>query len=46
MRKPKEGSAYFLSYYREHMLDNTVTYPGVREGLDLLGAPPDGGAHQ
>ncbi len=31
------GLAYFLSYYREHMLDNTVTYPGVREGLKLLG---------
>lgn len=30
------GLAYFLSYYRNHMLDNTVTYPGVREGLTLL----------
>ncbi|MGB8522449.1 MAG: HAD-IA family hydrolase, partial [Candidatus Acidiferrales bacterium] len=30
------GLAYFLSYYRNHMLDNTVTYPGVREGLALL----------
>lgn len=30
------GLAYFLSYYRAHMLDNTVTYPGVREGLQLL----------
>jgi phosphoglycolate phosphatase len=30
------GLAYFLSYYRNHMLDNTVTYPGVREGLGLL----------
>ncbi len=30
------GLAYFLSYYRAHMLDNTVAYPGVREGLDLL----------
>jgi len=30
------GLAYFLSYYRAHMLDNTVTYLGVREGLDLL----------
>jgi phosphoglycolate phosphatase len=28
--------AYFLSYYRAHMLDNTVTYSGVREGLELL----------
>jgi len=25
---------YFLAYYREHMLDNTVVYPGVREVLD------------
>jgi phosphoglycolate phosphatase len=29
---------YFLSYYREHMLDNTVLYPGVREALDQLDA--------
>jgi phosphoglycolate phosphatase len=27
---------YFLSYYREHMLDNTRPYPGVREALDHL----------
>ncbi|MCW5977417.1 MAG: HAD hydrolase-like protein [Bryobacteraceae bacterium] len=25
---------YFLTYYREHMLDNTRLYPGVREALD------------
>jgi len=25
---------YFLAYYREHMLDNTALYPGVREVLD------------
>jgi phosphoglycolate phosphatase len=25
---------YFLDYYREHMLDATTLYPGVREGLD------------
>jgi phosphoglycolate phosphatase len=31
-----EGLAYFLSYYRAHMLDNTVAYPGVCEGLELL----------
>ena len=30
------GLVYFLSYYRAHMLDNTVPYPGVREGLQLL----------
>ncbi|HUA87243.1 MAG TPA: HAD-IA family hydrolase [Bryobacteraceae bacterium] len=27
---------YFLAYYREHMLDATVLYPGVREALDRL----------
>lgn len=27
---------YFLEYYREHMLDNTVPYPGVREALEEL----------
>ena len=28
--------AYFLQYYRDHMLDHTTLYPGVRETLDLL----------
>lgn len=27
---------YFLDYYREHMLDSTRLYPGVREALDQL----------
>jgi phosphoglycolate phosphatase len=27
---------YFLDYYREHMLDATTLYPGVREALDEL----------
>src|SRR5437868_2307901 len=26
----EQGLLYFLDYYRDHMLDNTVTYPGVR----------------
>ncbi len=30
------GLQLFLSYYRAHMLDNTVLYPGVRETLDRL----------
>jgi phosphoglycolate phosphatase len=30
------GLEIFLRYYREHMLDNTVTYPGVREALEQL----------
>jgi phosphoglycolate phosphatase len=29
---------YFLTWYREHMLDHTVLYPGVRDGLDRLKA--------
>jgi phosphoglycolate phosphatase len=29
---------FFLAYYREHMLDNTRLYPGVREALDRLAA--------
>jgi phosphoglycolate phosphatase len=32
----ERGMAYFLEYYREHMLDHTVPYPGVREALDKL----------
>jgi phosphoglycolate phosphatase len=36
----EEGLQFFLSYYRAHMLDNTVTYPGVREGLALLEKHP------
>lgn len=27
---------HFLDYYREHMLDSTTLYPGVREALDRL----------
>jgi phosphoglycolate phosphatase len=34
----ERGLSHFLSYYREHMLDNTVMYPGVREALDQLAA--------
>jgi phosphoglycolate phosphatase len=30
----EDALMYFLGYYREHMLDNTVLYPGVREALD------------
>jgi len=27
---------YFMAYYKEHMLDCTTLYPGVREALDTL----------
>jgi phosphoglycolate phosphatase len=34
--KVQGGLQYFLAYYREHMLDNTTLYPGVREALQGL----------
>lgn len=33
----EQATEIFLKHYREHMLDNTDTYPGVREALDELG---------
>jgi len=36
----EQALAFFLSYYRQHMLDNTVTYPGVREGLAAFEGMP------
>jgi len=35
-----ETLAFFLGYYREHMLDNTVLYPGVLEALEQLNTYP------
>lgn len=32
----EKGIVYFLDYYRAHMLDNTLPYPGVRECLEAL----------
>jgi phosphoglycolate phosphatase len=32
----ERATELFLAYYRDHMLDHTVTYPGVREALDEL----------
>jgi phosphoglycolate phosphatase len=32
----EDGTVHFLDYYRAHMLDHTVPYPGVRECLDAL----------
>jgi phosphoglycolate phosphatase len=32
----EKGLAFFLAYYREHMLDHTAPYPGVTEALDIL----------
>jgi len=36
----EEGHRYFLSYYREHMLDNTTAFPGVSEALEQLKQHP------
>jgi phosphoglycolate phosphatase len=36
----QRGLDFFLHFYREHMLDNTVPYPGVREGLKKLAELP------
>jgi phosphoglycolate phosphatase len=36
----REGLEHFLAYYRAHMLDHTVTYPGVREALAALEGMP------
>ena len=32
----ERATEIFLEYYRQHMLDNTATYPGVREALAEL----------
>ena len=34
----QEALEFFLEYYREHDLDYTTLYPGVRESLDRLRA--------
>ncbi len=34
----QEGLEFFLEYYRDHALDYTVLYPGVREAIDRLRA--------
>ena len=36
----RHGLEYFLAYYRDHMLDNTITYAGIREGLAALEGMP------
>ncbi len=32
----EKGIAFFLAYYRDHMLDHTAPYPGVCEALENL----------
>lgn len=35
----EDAAAFFLDYYRAHMLDNTTLYPGVEETLEGLTSP-------
>ena len=37
-RRCRKALEFFLEYYREHELDYTTLYPGVRESLDRLRA--------
>ncbi|HVA00153.1 MAG TPA: HAD-IA family hydrolase [Terriglobia bacterium] len=32
----EQGTELFLEHYRQHMLDHTIPYPGVREALENL----------
>jgi phosphoglycolate phosphatase len=41
-----EAVQYFMAYYREHKLDNTYVYPGMKAALDRLSANGHGGARK
>jgi phosphoglycolate phosphatase len=34
----KQGLEYFLAYYREHKLDCTAAYPGIKNALSRIGS--------
>lgn len=38
----RTGLQFFLSYYREHKLDHTTVYDGVKEALAVLQRPSNG----
>jgi len=38
----QEALLYFMAYYREHKLDTTYVYPGIKEALDLIRVPYNG----
>jgi phosphoglycolate phosphatase len=38
----RKGLTFFLSYYREHKLDYTVVYDGIKEALAAVGQSPSG----
>jgi len=40
----QQALEFFLLYYREHKLDNTYVYPGIKEALDSIRAGRNGKA--
>jgi phosphoglycolate phosphatase len=40
----QEALLYFMAYYREHKLDTTYVYAGIKEALDLIRVAGNGGA--
>src|SRR5580700_5717367 len=38
----RKGLEFFLSYYREHKLDHTTVYAGIREALGAIQRASDG----
>src|SRR5258705_803381 len=41
----RSGLEYFLAYYREHKLDHTHLYDGIKEALATLQNSPNGASH-
>src|SRR5215472_18005928 len=42
----QEALSYFLAYYREHKLDNTRAYDGIREALESIRQSHNGQARR
>ena len=42
----QDAVLYFMSWYREHKLDNTYVYDGVKEALDAIQKSRDGSSGQ
>lgn len=38
----REALDFFIRYYREHKLDNTYVYPGMKEALEAIRSSADG----
>jgi phosphoglycolate phosphatase len=42
----QEALLYFMAYYREHKLDTTYVYAGIKETLDAIAQRRNGASHQ